>query len=1015
VKLPTTACALILAFLCARQGLAQTYAVVHAFAGGFDDGDTPGDGLALAGNTLYGTTQNGGSNLHGTIFRVNTDGTGHALLHSFDNPGLPANTNADGANPCARLISAESWLYGTACAGGSNGYGTVFKLNTNGTSFGVLKNFGGGDGANPTTGLVLSGTTLYGTTWQGGTTGFGTVFKLKTDGTGFTVLKYFADLAEGRAPSGGLALSGTTLYGTTRYGGTYGFGTVFRLSIDGSGFAVLKHFDGNDGGNVVAGLVLGGNIIYGATGGGSIADSDGLLFKMNVDGTSYSVIKRFTNRPCCTMAPGTLSLVGTTLYGATYSGGTSNCGTVFQINTDGTGYATLKEFSCGSDGANPSEGIGLGGAVPLVDGGVLYGTTSRGGSSDHGVVLSLTLPAGAPTILHSPLSQTVGVGYPVEFTVEAAGSPVLTYQWLFDVTNVLTGQTNAKLDLASAGLADAGAYTAVISNTFGVVTSAVATLTVLELPSFDVLHTFNGNDGWNANGTMTLSGATLYGTTAWGGIGYAPPGSFGYGEVFKIGTNGSGFTVFKQFTNAADGGDPFAGLVLSGSTLYGTTEGGGSNGFGTVFQINTDGSGFRVLKMFTGGDDGDVPATRPVVAGTALYGTTHASTYSGVVFKLGTDGTGYTVLKSFHTYSGDGAYPDGGLVLSDSTLYGTTTQGGSHAFGNVFRINTDSTGFAVLKEFSGSDGQEPHGDLLLVGGTLYGTTRYGGSSSYGTVFSINTDGTGFSVLKQFTLGDGAYPWAGLVLVGQTLVGTTSDGGYFGYGTVFKLNLDGSGFTVLKDFTGGSDGANPYAGLVFGAGTLFGTTRNGGTDGSGTIFSLTYGGQTTNRPPVASNITAATFQNQPLSLMVAKLLALASDPNGYSLVVTNVSPASTNGASVVLGNNQITYTPVAGYVGDDRFGYTVSDAFGASASACVFVQVRATNQISGNMLPLLAIPGGYLVSFAGIQGRTYSVQRAPTVTGPWATIATVSAGLDGIGAFQDTDSPPGIAFYRTTYP
>ena len=118
---------------------------------------------------------------------------------------------------------------------------------------------------------------------------------------------------------------------------------------------------------------------------------------------------------------------------------------------------------------------------------------------------------------------------------------------------------------------------------------------------------------------------------------------------------------------------------------------------------------------------------------------------------------------------------------------------------------------------------------------------------------------------------------------------------------------------------------------------------------------------------------------------------------------------------MLGQDQITYTPVAGYVGADSFSYTVSDAIGASASAYVFVQVRATNQISGNMLPLSAISGGYLVSFAGIPGRTYSVQRAPTVTGPWTTIATVTAGTDGIGAIQDTNSLPSTAFYRTTYP
>jgi hypothetical protein len=168
-------------------------------------------------------------------------------------------------------------------------------------------------------------------------------------------------------------------------------------------------------------------------------------------------------------------------------------------------------------------------------------------------------------------------------------------------------------------------------------------------------------------------------------------------------------------------------------------------------------------------------------------------------------------------------------------------------------------------------------------------------------------------------------------------------------------------------------------------------------------------------PTASNITAATLQDHPLNLAVAKLVALASHPIAGSLSITNMSAASTNGGSVVLGPDQITYNPVSGSVGADRFSYSVSDAMGLSASAYVFVQVRATNQISGNMLPLSAISGGYLVSFAGIPGRTYSVQRATTVTGPWVTIATVTVGPDGIGSFQDTNPPEDAAFYRTTYP
>jgi concanavalin A-like lectin/glucanase superfamily protein/Big-like domain-containing protein len=169
------------------------------------------------------------------------------------------------------------------------------------------------------------------------------------------------------------------------------------------------------------------------------------------------------------------------------------------------------------------------------------------------------------------------------------------------------------------------------------------------------------------------------------------------------------------------------------------------------------------------------------------------------------------------------------------------------------------------------------------------------------------------------------------------------------------------------------------------------------------------------PPIASNIAATTLQNQPLNLLIAKILALASDPAGNPLTVTGVSATSTNGGIVALGTNAVTYTPVTGFLGADSFTYTIGNGQGGFASAFVFVQVLATNQPSGNMLPLSAIPGGFLVNFTGIPGRSYTVQRAPSVTGPWTTLGTVTVDSSGIGTYSDTNPPAGSAFYRTSHP
>lgn len=319
---------------------------------------------------------------------------------------------------------------------------------------------------------------------------------------------------------------------------------------------------------------------------------------------------------------------------------------------------------------------------------------------------------------------------------------------------------------------------------------------------YAVLKVFTDSDGSQSNpySGLAFSGGTLYGTTYMGG-------SSRDGMVYKLNTDGSGFAVVKNFTGS-DGMNPWGGLVLSGSTLYGTTSGGGSYGNGTVFRVETDGTGFTNIYNFTStpdpnftNSDGALPCADLLLAGSTLYGTTFGggTLNLGVVFKVNTDGSSFAVLKSFT--GSDGANPFGGLALSGNTLYGTTEYGGSAyegpftGDGVAFKVNTDGSDFAVLKNFAGSDGINPQADLVLAGNTIYGTTYGGGSSygptnqgGYGEVFKMNTDGSGFAVLKSFTGSDGSGPQAGPVLVGNTIYGTTSSGGSSSGGVVFKLEF-----------------------------------------------------------------------------------------------------------------------------------------------------------------------------------------------------------------------------------
>src|SRR6266446_1694376 len=116
---------------------AQTFTILHSFTAlngnTNSDGALPQTGLILSGNALYGTASYGGSSSNGAVFTVNTDGTGFTNLHSF--AALNNSTNSDGAYPRDALILSGNTLYGTAYQGGTSGAGTVFKINTDGTGF----------------------------------------------------------------------------------------------------------------------------------------------------------------------------------------------------------------------------------------------------------------------------------------------------------------------------------------------------------------------------------------------------------------------------------------------------------------------------------------------------------------------------------------------------------------------------------------------------------------------------------------------------------------------------------------------------------------------------------------------------------------------------------------------------------------------------------------------------------------------------------------------------------------
>jgi uncharacterized repeat protein (TIGR03803 family) len=381
----------------------------------------------------------------------------------------------------------------------------------------------------------------------------------------------------------------------------------------------------------------------------------------------------------------------------------------------GSPFSLLHSFS-GPLGANPNA------ALVLDASGTLYGTALLGGGSSNcqggcGSIFSIKSDGTGFTLLHSLMGPD-------------AFSPVAG----------LVLDANGNLYGTAAGKATANC------------TSGCGAVFKLKTDGtqFTILHAFSSSssDGNAPEGGLILdANGVLYGTTLYGG-------ASGKGTVFKISTSGTGFAILHSFSESGhDGLYPYSSLVLdSGGILYGTaSQGGGSSdcpsGCGTVFKLGTNGTGFTLLHEFSGADGngpygGLTSGEGGILYGTASGGSGHGCEGGcGTVFSLKTDGTGFTVLHAFSGSGNDGLFPYAGLFLDENgSLYGTTEYGGASGAGTVYKIRADGQGYRILRAFSISDGDNPYAGLILDSSAyLYGTTVLGGASGGdGTIFKLST-------------------------------------------------------------------------------------------------------------------------------------------------------------------------------------------------------------------------------------------------------------------------------------
>jgi len=340
--------------------------------------------LYTDGAFLYGMTVDGGTYNYGTIFKIKPDGSGYVKLLDFDG-------RTNGNSPVGVLISDGTYMYGMTQSVGKS-RGTIFKIKPDGSNYVKLFDFADyKSGWGPLGFLTSFKGQLYGMTSLGGTKAKGTAFKIKPDGSGFEEIMDFYSIENGYKPRGALISDGRFLYGMTLEGGLtnesgdnkYGYGTVFRMKPDGSGFEKLMDFTGANGRFPEGSLISDGTFLYGMTEMGGQYDG-GTVFKIKPDGNGYTQLLEFAGIENGSCPYGSLYYDGDFLYGTTRFGGKNGDGTAFKIKPDGSGYVKLLDFKNDETGRQPIGSL-------VSDGVFLYGMTMSGGKNDKGTIFKIQL------------------------------------------------------------------------------------------------------------------------------------------------------------------------------------------------------------------------------------------------------------------------------------------------------------------------------------------------------------------------------------------------------------------------------------------------------------------------------------------------------------------------------------------------------------------------------------------------------------------------------------------------
>ncbi len=598
-------------------------------------GRRPSGKLLLNDGKLWGMTENGGAFGRGIIYTINIDGTGFQKIHTFD--------IVNGGEPLGSLTVIDGKIWGMTSYGGINGIGVIFYMNLDGTGFTKVHDFNRDNGGGvPYGALTEIEGELWGTTWFRSS-----IFKIDKSGANFSVVRPF-EANTGTSAHGNLIYYANRVFGVASGGGENTTeGVVFSLDPDGTNYMVHKNFEGESGERPYGELVPYDGKLWGMTNEGSSYNT-GNIFSIMPDGTNFNIEHEFENgggRPY-----GSLIVSNEKLWGLTFFGGANNQGYIFGFSPE------LSEMIIRQDLSDPNI-VNPSGTL-LESFGKLWGVSSAGGIG-YGAIYNINTDGSEFTVIHEFDFDDGGIPYGAlilhdekMWGMTSEGGTGAYAGVIFNLNKDGTGYQVVHRFDQDHGYSPKGALVEFEGKLWGMTehggdhNEGVIFSIDTDGSKYSVIHHFNGESGANPTGDIFGFDGYLWGVTAQGGSNNA-------GTIFRLEPDGNNYEIIYDF-DYSNGEYPNGYLMFSNGKIWGMTHSSGAyNGHGLIFNIDPNDLTFTLAHNFTG-EDGDLPIGKLLEHDGKLWGISSQGGANGfgTVFTIETDVTGFNKVMDLSQLAG---------------------------------------------------------------------------------------------------------------------------------------------------------------------------------------------------------------------------------------------------------------------------------------------------------------------------------------------------------------------------